>query len=119
MQALLVLQVVVAGCIASRLKDHQKAGIRFLWRNVVLEHEVVMACIMHLVQARPHTSTQDAQRSQPFVACTCKQILTFLLAMHHCQELITCFCCSCLYVTCDGMPDYAIKIMRCVPAGQR
>lgn len=40
---------MVAGCLATKLKDHQRAGIRFLWKNVVLEHEVEIAlhiCVM-------------------------------------------------------------------------
>ena len=36
------LQVVVPAYLASKLKPHQMAGIRFLWRCLYAEHEVRM-----------------------------------------------------------------------------
>ena len=31
---------MIAGCMATKLKVHQWEGVRFLWKNVVLEFEV-------------------------------------------------------------------------------
>ena len=37
------LQMLVAGCMAVKLKPHQWEGIRFLWKNIVLEYEASRA----------------------------------------------------------------------------
>ncbi len=43
-KAFLFLQVMVAGCMATQLKPHQWEGVRFLWRNIVLDFEVCKLC---------------------------------------------------------------------------
>lgn len=37
-------QVMVAGCMATQLKPHQWEGVKFLWRNIVLDFEVCKLC---------------------------------------------------------------------------
>ena len=34
------MQVMVAGCMASKLRPHQWEGVRFLWDNIVSQYEV-------------------------------------------------------------------------------
>lgn len=38
--SVIVTQVMVASSMASKLKPHQWDGVRFLYKNIVLEHEV-------------------------------------------------------------------------------
>ena len=38
--SMLGAQVMVASSMASKLKPHQWDGVRFLYRNIVLDHEV-------------------------------------------------------------------------------
>lgn len=46
-----VVQVMVASSMVSKLKPHQWEGVRFLYRNIVLGHEVSRLWIIVLVAA--------------------------------------------------------------------
>lgn len=40
-------QVMVASSMASKLKPHQWDGVRFLYRNIVLDHEVCNLLVLY------------------------------------------------------------------------
>ena len=44
-----VIQVMVASSMASKLKPHQWDGVRFLYKNIVLEHEVWFCRLLGLI----------------------------------------------------------------------
>lgn len=71
-----VVQVMVASSMASQLKPHQWDGVRFLWRNIVLDHEVWCHHLL-LLNCR-----SDCYSSRISIACVyvCDQVCNHRLS---------------------------------------